>query len=167
MTVPNNPQDLFSPFLPATYTIPEDADRLTTFLVDKLSNFADVINDKKIGVYTQSVSSLNGNKFVYDTTSRVRTGYQYLARVASYPANSSLVLPPPPNINNQFAVFQVWGSASKPATTPGTADYFSFYGEGNSKISFTFSDQAITITTTALGSGYSGFICVDYVADGS
>ena len=166
MTVPNNPSELFSPFLPATYTIPEDPDRLTTFLVDKLSLFAEVINDKNIGVWTDTVSSLNGNKFSYDTTSKVRTGYNYLARIDSYPSSGTIVLPVPPNFNSQFALFQAWGSASLPATTPGTGNFFSFMSQGDSRISFVFTDQSITITTTALGSGYSGFLCVSFISDG-
>ena len=166
MTIQTNPQSTFSPFLPATFTVPEDEDRLRTFLVDNLSAISDVVNDKKIGVFVDTVSIENGNKFSYDTTKRTRSGYQYLARIVSYPANGVIVLPPPPLFNNQCIVFQVWGSASKPFTTAGTGDYFSFYGEGNSKITFTFTDTAITVTTVGLGAGYTGFIIVDYIVDG-
>ena len=163
-----NPREAFSPFLPATFNVPTEEDRLDVYLVDKLSQFSDVINDKTIGIFTQNVGLVNGNSYAYDTTSKTRTGYQYLARIASYPSNGSITLPPPPNLNNQVVIAQAWGSASKPPTsTPGTGDYFSFFGSGNPKITFTFSDTAIVVTTSGLGSGYSGFIFVVYIPDGS
>ena len=166
--IPSNPIEPFSPFLPSTYNIPEAEDRLDVFLVDNLSTMSDVINDKKIGAYTQDVTSQNGNKFSYDTTSKVRSGSQYMARIKSYPANGTITVKPPPNINPQFMLFQAWGSASKPpsALGAGDGDFFSFYGTGNPKITFTFSDTAIVVTTIALGSGYSGFIVVDFIPDG-
>ena len=166
MTYTSNPNELFSPFLPATTSVPEDEERLTTYLVDKFSQYADVINDKTIGVFTQSVSSLNGNKFIYDTTSKVRTGYQYLIRIPSFPNNTTATYSPPVELTKQFALFMAWGSASKPFTTPGSGDYFSFFGSGNPKITFTFSDTAIVVTTTSDMSAYSGFICINFIADG-
>jgi len=168
MTTPSNPINLFTPFLPSTYDVPNEEDRLHSFLEDKFSQFADVINDKTIGAFTQSVENLNGNKFAYDTTSKVRSGYQYLVRIANYPSSGTLTLSPPPNINPQFVIFQAWGSASKPpsALNAGDGDFFSFFGSGNPKITFTFSDTSIVVTTTALGTGYSGFICITYIRDG-
>lgn len=162
-----NPAETFTPFLPSTFNSPEDEDTFKRWIGEKLTLFSDVINDKTIGVFTDTVSSLNGLKASYDTTSKTRTGYNYLARIASYPANGVLVLAVPPMMNPQFAVFQVWGSASKVPTTPGTGDYFSYMAKGDTRISFTFTDQAITVTTNALGAGYSGFICIVYVADGT
>lgn len=167
MTSPtSNPMEPFTPFLPTTFNIPLNDENKIVFFSNTLANFADVINDKKIGAYVQSTTTLNGNKFSYDTTRKIRNGYQFIARVTAYPSAGVLVLPVPAELNEQFVVFQVWGSASKPKTTAGTGDYFSFFGEGNSKITFTFTDQAITVTTTGLGVGYSGFICVDFIADG-
>lgn len=166
MTTPTNPQELFSPYLPAFVSVPEDEGRRRSFLTDQFSAIADVVNDKKIGAYTQSVSSQNGNKFSYDTTSKTRAGFQYLIRIVEYPDTGSLTLDVPPEMSKQFAVFNVWGSASKPPTTPGSGNYFSFYSEGNSKITFTFTDANITVTTVGLGTGYSGFLCIDFIADG-
>ena len=75
---------------------------------------ADVINDKKIGSYTQNVVNYSGNKFAYDTTSKVRSGFQYLARIKSYPAAGSITISPPPNITQQFAIFNAWGVRLSP-----------------------------------------------------
>src|SRR5574338_378915 len=76
---------------------------------------------------------------------------------------------PPPDINPQFVVTNIWGSASKPcsAVGAGDGDYFSFYSEGNSKITFTMSDTQIVITTTMDMTAYSGFIIIEYVRDGT
>jgi len=167
MTTPINPTNQFTPFLESTYNIPEEADRLRPYLNDKLSQISDVVNDKVIGAWTQSASSQNGRKYFYDTTSRLRNGMQFLARIESYPAAGSITLPVPKEMSSQFVVFQVWGSASKPPTSmPGTGDFFSFFGSGNPKITFTMTDQDIVITTVGLGTGYSGYICVDFIPDG-
>jgi hypothetical protein len=164
---PKNPMESFTPYLPTTFNVPEENDRIRTFLYDRFAHISDVVNDKVIGAFTQNTVSQNGKKYSYDTTKKVREGSQYLIRIPSYPSAGVLNLSPPPNINQQFVVFQVWGSASKPPTTLGTGDYFSFYGSGNPKITFTFSDTAIVVTTVGLGTGYSGFICVDFISDGS
>ena len=122
----------FTPFLPTTVNFPEEQERLKTFLVDLFGQYADVINDKKIGLYLESAEVLNGNKFFYDTTRRTRNGYEFLARVVQYPNTGVLTLLPPPDINDQFRVTHVWGSASRPPTSlgAGNGDYFSFYSEG-------------------------------------
>lgn len=164
MSTPN-PSELFSPFLPSTFNVPEEEDRLNPYLGDKFSQFSDVINDKRIGGFTQDVETQNGQKIAYDVVSKVRSGYQFLARIKSYPANGTIVLPII-FINSQFRVFQVWGSASKPPTTPGTGDYITYVNQGNPKIFFTFTDQSITVTTVGLGTGYDGFIIIDYIKDG-
>ena len=166
MTTPTNPIELFTPFLPTTYNVPEDDERLSVFLVDKLSNFADVINEKRIGSFTQDSENLNGEKWIYDTTKKVRTGYQVIKRIPSF-VNDSYPMPLN-DVNPQFVISQVWGSASKPCSSVGAGDgdYFSFFSEGNSKISFTMSDTTITITTTVDLSAYSGFIVIQYIRDG-
>ena len=166
MTTPTNPSELFTPFLPSTYNIPEEEDRLKIFLVDNFSDFADVINDKKIGTYVQDAESFNGDKFFYDTTKKLRNGYQAIARFKSFVSGSFPM--PIQDINPQWVISQVWGSASKPCTAvgAGNGDYFSFYGEGNSKIQFTVSDTTIVITTAVDMSMYSGFIIFEYIRDG-
>jgi hypothetical protein len=59
MTSPSNPREIFSPFLPTTYNVPEEQDRLGVFLVDRFANFADVINDKRIGLFVQESENQN------------------------------------------------------------------------------------------------------------
>jgi hypothetical protein len=166
---PNNPSNLFTPFIEATYNIPEEDDRMKVYLNDKLSKIADTLNDKKIGSYTQDVENFNGNKIIYDSPKITRNGYQYLARIKDYPAGGVIIVNPPPNINEQFVIWQVWGSASKPptATGAGDGDFFSYYSEGNSKITFTMTDLAITVTTVGLGTGYSGYVVVEYIRNGT
>jgi hypothetical protein len=169
MTIPSSPIDPFSPFLPATYNVPEEQDRLRTFLVDKFSSHSDVINDKKIGMYLQSAETPNGNKIFYDDPRITRNGFQYLARVVAFPANGTIILPMPADINPQWVLFQAWGSASKPpsALLAGDGDFITFVNAGNPKITFNLSDLFITITTVGLGNGYTGFIILDYIRDGT
>ncbi len=164
----SNPSELFTPFLPTTVNIPEEPDRLNTFLVDRFANYADVINDKKIGMYVQSSEGLNGNKLFYDSTKVTRNGYQYLARVTQYPNAGVLVLDMPDNVNPQFRLTHTWGSASKPCSATGAGDgiYFSFMNQGDVRVSFTLTDLAITITTTVDLTTYDGYIFLEYVRDG-
>lgn len=166
MTTPN-PSELFTPFLPSTYNIPEDDDRLKTYLTDNLNLFSDVINDKKIGMYVQGAESFNGEKWFYDVTTKLRNGYQSIARVSSY--TNGLILPVPiRNVNPQFVVSLVYGSASKPCTSvvANDGDYFSFMAQGDARISFTMSNKQIIITTDGLRAAYSGFIVIHYIRDG-
>ena len=174
-TEPTNPSNLFSPFIQSTYEVPEDEDRRRSFLVDSLTNLSDVVNDKKIGAYVQAAENFNGNKFAYDTTKKVRNGYQALARIPAFPASGVLTLTltstpqyPIPNVNPQFVISALWGTASRPpsATGAGDGDFFSFLNQGNAKISFTMSDNTIVITTTVDLSAYTGFIFVEYIRDG-
>lgn len=178
MTTPNNPRELFSPFLPTTYNIPEEEDRNKVFLVDRFSTFADVINDKRIGNYAQTAENFNGTKWFYRSTKIVRNGYQAIAFIPSLPNAGTITLTatsdpgyPVPNVNGDFVVTQVWGSASKTFTEPdtnptGSGDYFSFYSEGNSKITFTMTNKEIVITTTVDLSAYIGIIVVEYIRNG-
>jgi len=69
-------------------------------------------------------------------------------------------------------MWHTWGTASRPATEPdttvnGTADYFSFSNEGDSRISYTFSNKQIVITTTTDLSAYYGFIVAEYIKAGT
>jgi hypothetical protein len=163
---PNNPSNLFTPFLPSTFNIPEEEDRLKTFLNDKLSAISDVVNDKKIGLYVQDSENFNGNKFFYRTTKITRNGYQAIAYFSTFVSGTFPL--PIPNVNPQFRVTHVWGSASLPcsATGAGDGDYFSFMAQGDARISFTMSDLTLTITATAPMAAYSGFIIIEYLRDG-
>jgi len=168
MTTPSNPQNDFSPFLPSTYNVPEEQDRWSDFVGKTFSEVSDVVNDKIIGMFVQDSEQFNGHKFFYDTTKKLRNGFRFLLRVVSYPNAGPLVIPLPIVVNPQFVVSQVWGSANKPCSAIGAGDgeYFSFYSEGNTRITFTMTDLAVTITTTANMTAYSGFIICDYVKDG-
>lgn len=175
MTIPLNPQEPFTPFLPTTYNIPEEEDRGKTFLQDQLAQFADVVNDKKIGTYLQAAETLNGEKWFYNTTRITRNGYQAIAYIPSFPNAGTLTLTatttpqyPITDINDQFVVTHVWGSASLPCSAVGAGDgnYFSFMNEGDSRVTFTMSDTQIVITTTTNLSAYSGFIVIEFLRNG-
>lgn len=181
MTIPLNPQEPFTPFLPTTYNIPEEEDRGKTFLQDQLAQFADVVNDKKIGTYLQAAETLNGEKWFYNTTRITRNGYQAIAYIPSFPGPATLPIPnqlvltilsnpqyPITDINDQFVVTHVWGSASLPCSAVGAGDgnYFSFMNQGDSRVSFTMSDTQIIITTTVDLTAYSGFIVVEFLRNG-
>lgn len=176
----SNPQELFSPFLPTTYSIPEDDERLKTYLNDNYCRFADVINDKKIGNYVDTFTVQNGEDWSYKTvanqsTSKVRNGFQSITYIPSLPNNGVLVITrqtdpqyPIETVNEQFVITKLFGTASKPCSQVGAGDgnYFMYNCEGDSRITFTFSDIQITITTTVDLSQYSGFIIVEFLNDG-
>ena len=164
-TEPENPSNLFTPFLPSTFTVPEEQDRSRAFLTDNLSRISDVVNDKKIGIYTQDTENLNGNSFSYDDPKKTRNGYQSIARIKSFV--SGPIPMPISNIDDQFVVSLVYGSASLPPTTPGTGDYFSFMAQGDTRISFVMSDTTITITASGPMAAYSGFIVIEYIRAGT
>jgi hypothetical protein len=177
MTTPidiSTPIEQFSPFLPTTYNLPED-DRLNVFLEDNFANMSDVINDKKIGTIVQTSSQFNGEKWFYKTTGITRNGYSVIAYIPSYPASGVLTLTltstpmyPIPNVNNEFVITDLYGTASKPPTVTGAGNgnFFKFNNQGDSRISFTMSDNTIVITTTTDLSAYSGFIVVQYLRNG-
>jgi len=174
MTTPN-PSELFTPFLPSTFVVPEEEDRRRTFLSDKLSMISDVVNDKKIGSYTQAAESQNGEKWSYKTTSKVRNGVQAIAYIPSFPNTGVLTLTltstpqfPIQGIDPNFVVTLVYGSASKPCSAVGAGDgnYFSFMAQGDARVSFVMSDNQLVITTTIDMTAYSGFIVVQYLRDG-
>lgn len=167
MTTPSNPSNLFSPFLPSTFSAPEEDDRLKEWVGKTFSEISDVSNDKIIGMFVQDAEGFNGHKYFYDSTKKLRNGFRFLLRVSSYPNTSTLTIPLPVQFTNQFIVSQVWGSASKPPSSPGTGDYFSYYSEGNSRISFTMNDISVIITTTADMTLYTGFLICDYIKDGT
>lgn len=170
-----NPREPFTPFLPTTYNVPQEQDRLNVYLVDRFSNFADVINDKKIGAYIQSTENQNGEKWFYKITNITRNGYQTMAYIPSLPNSTSITLRlntmpqfPIENIDTNFVITDMIGTASKPpsAIGAGDGDFFSFVNEGNSKISFTMSDKEIVITSTTNLSGYIGIIKIEYLRNG-
>jgi len=166
MTTPTNPSNLFSPFLPTTVNFPEEEERLKTFLVDTFAQYADVVNDKTIGAFTQDTESFNGEKWVYDTTNKIRNGFQAIARITSFVPQT---IPLPINdVNPQLIMTHVYGTASLPCTAVGANDgvYFSFFSQGDARIQFTVSDTQINITTNGTTAGYQGFIVLMYVRDG-
>ncbi len=179
---PTEPSNLFSPFLPTTYNYPEEEDRIRVFLTDNFSNFADVINDKKLGVIVNKTETFSGEKWWYKNTKINRNGYQVIAYILSFPniGTLTLTLPNIPesavslqdypivNVNPELIVTHVWGSASKPCSAIGAGDgvYFSFFSQGDSRITFTMTDIAIVITTTVNLSAYSGFIVIEYLRNG-
>lgn len=165
MTV-SNPSN--SPFLPSTYNVPDEETSRIEWFGLTLSEITDVLNDKVIGIYVDNVENFNGNKFYYDSVRKARDGYRFILRIKSYPNTGVLVIPLPVIVNPQFAISQVYGSASKPCSAIGAGDgeYFSYYSEGNTRISFVMTDKEITITTTADMTAYSGFIVVDNIKDG-
>ena len=165
MTV-SNPSN--SPFLPSTYNVPDEETSRIEWFGLTLSEITDVLNDKVIGIYVDNVENFNGNKFYYDSVRKARDGYRFILRIKSYPNTGALVIPLPVIVNPQFAISQVYGSASKPCSAIGAGDgeYFSYYSEGNTRISFVMTDKEITITTTADMTPYSGFIVVDNIKDG-
>jgi hypothetical protein len=167
MTIPTNPIAPFSPFLGSTYDLPEEADRLKTSLSDNFSLFADTINDKKIGAYTENTETQNGNKFSYDTTKKVRNGSQAISRITSF-VTQSIPLPIS-NVNSQFIISLVYGSASKPCSAVGSndGDYFSFFSQGDARIQFTMTDTTLNITATAPMVDYQGFIVIEFIRDGT
>ena len=173
--IPTNPQNDFTPFLPSTYNIPEEDDRLKEYLGTTFSDFSDVINDKKIGAYVQAVPQQNGEDWSYITTSKIRNGFQSIAYIPSLPNAGILVLTrstipqyPIDNINNQFVISMSYGTASRPcsAVGAGDGDYFTYMNRGDPRISWDMSDTTITITTTVDLSAYSGFIVVHFIRDG-
>jgi hypothetical protein len=169
---PSNPMTPFSPFLPTTQNIPDEDDRLKTFLNDTFSSYADVINDKKIGTIAQSDENFNGETWWYKSTKVIRNGYQTIAYIPSWiPQTITLSSTPQfpiKDINTEFVVTLVYGSASKPptATGAGDGDYFSFMAQGDARIQFTMSDNIITITTNGTTAAYSGFIVINYLRNG-
>lgn len=171
----SNPSELFSPFLATTYNIPEEEDRLKTYLVDRFSTYADVINDKKIGIYEQASENQNGEKWFYRVTNVTRNGFQTMAFIPSLPNTGVLILTltsepqfPIQNIDSNFVITDMIGTASKPpsAIGAGDGDFFSYVNQGNPKITFTMSDVQIVITTTVDLSAYIGIIKIEYLRDG-
>ncbi len=167
MTTPTNPQNDFTPFLPTTVNFPEEEDRFKVFLVDLFSKYADIVNDKTIGGFTENSQEFNGEKWSYDTTKKIRNGFQAIARVTSF-VNGLVIPVPVGDVNPQFVVSLVYGSASLPCTAVNAndGDYFSFMAQGDPRISFTMSDTIITITTDGGRANYSGFIVLQFIRDG-
>jgi len=166
MTTPTNPQENFTPFLPTTINYPEEQERLKTFLVDLFSSYADVINDKTIGGFTEDSQEFNGEKWSYDTTKKIRNGYQAIARIESFTPQTIPL--PITDVNPQLIMTHVYGTASLPCTAVGANDgvYFSFFSQGDARIQFTVSDTQIVITTNGTTAAYQGFIVLMYVRDG-
>jgi hypothetical protein len=166
MTTPSteNPQQLFTPFLPTTFTIPED-DVLKPFLNDRFAQISDIVNQKKIGIYGP-YENFNGELWYYKTTGIERNGYQAILYIPSLVDGTNTYALPIQSIDQSFVVTHVWGSASLPVTTPGTGRYFSFYGSGTTNCTFTMTDQSIILVTSGF-SAYSAFIVIEYLRAGT
>lgn len=164
---PINPNSKYSPFLPTTFDFPKEDDQIGYYITDNLSRFADVINDKTIGAFTQAAESLNGEKWSYDTTRKARNGFQAIARIPSF-IDQTIDLPIS-KVNEQFVITLVYGSASLPCTAigAGDGDYFSFFSNGDPRIQFTMSDTQIIIVTDGLRANYQGYIIIQYLRDGT
>ena len=177
MTIPTNPQEPFTPFLPSTFNVPEEEDRLRSWLGQKFSESSDVVNDKKIGAYTQATSAQNGEKWSYKSTEvGVRNGFQAIAYIPSYPNTGTLVLTrqtipqyPIDMINQQFVITLSYGTASKPPTAvgAGNGDFITYMNRGDPRIFWDMSDTTITITTTVDLTLYSGFLVVHFLRNGT
>lgn len=172
---PIDPSNLFTPFLPASYNIPKEDDRLEVFLQDKLTIFADVINQKKIGTIVQASENFNGDTYFYRTTQITRNGYHALAYIPILPNTGTIVLTrdtepqfPIPNITNEFVISDLWGTASLPPsnTGSGNGNFIKFNNRGDPRIFFDMSDTTITLTTTVDLSSYIGLIFVTYIRNG-
>lgn len=171
---PTNPSVPFSPFIPATYSVPEEEDRRRTFLVDRFSEFADVINDKKIGTIAQATENFDGMKYWYLSTQKTRNGFHTLAYIPSFTNGLTLTRTSNPQfpiqqIDPNFRVAMTWGTANLPCSAVGAndGDYFSFMPKGDSRISYSFSDTQIVISTDGARASYSGFIFIQYIRAGS
>ncbi len=176
MTVPSNPIAPFTPFLPTTYNIPEEDDRVNTFITEQFAQHSDVINDKKIGNYVEETPTLNGNKHWYSTTKITRNGYQSFVFIRSLPNTGVLIINantdpayPIDNVQPEFLMWHLWGTASKPtsALNAGDGDFFSFMNRGDPRITFDMTDLVITITTTVDLSAYYGFIVCEFIRAGT
>lgn len=163
MTNPINP---FSPFLPTTYDFPKEEDVISYFVTDNLARFADVINAKTIGAFTENSENFNGEKWIYTTPKKIRNGYQAIARIASF--ISQTISLPVIDVNSQWIISLVYGSASLPCSAVGAGDgrYFSFMPQGDARIQFVVTDTEIIITTNGTTAAYQGFIVVQYIRDG-
>lgn len=170
-----NPMELFTPFLPSTFNVPDDPQKLKDFIVDEFTSLSDVINDKKIGLYTQGAENFNGESWFYRSTKVDRNGYQTMVYIPSLPNTTTLVIDantnpsyPITDINNEFVITNLYGTASKPPTIVGAGDgdFFKFNNQGDSRITFTMTDTVITITTTTDLSAYLGLIVIHYLRNG-
>ena len=176
MTNPSNPSELFSPFLPSTVIVPIEEDQLHTFLNDKFNQVSDVVNDKKIGAYTYASPNQNGENWHYKTTSITRNGFQTICFIQSLPNNTTVNITltsspvyPIPSVGTEFVITMLYGTASKPPSKvgQGDGDFFQYNNQGDSRITFTFTDNKITIVTTTDLSAYSGFIVCHYLQRGT
>lgn len=171
----SNPSELFTPFLPTTYNLPQEDDRQREWLGSKFSQIADVVNDKKIGSYLQANETFNGESWFYKSTGVIRTGYQAICYIPALPNATTVVITrnttpqyPIPSVNNELVITHLYGTASLPCskTGAGDGDYFQYNNQGDARISFTMTDTTLTIVTTTDLSKYSGFIIAHYVRNG-
>lgn len=176
MSMSTNPAESFNPFLPTTVNFPVDEDTFNNFLQEQFARHADVVNDKKIGVYIQETPTPNGNKHWYANTQITRNGSQSFVFINGLPNAGVLVINantipryPINNIQPEFLMWHMWGTCSKPPTTlgAGDGDFFSFSNQGDARISFTMTDLVLTITTTVDLTQYYCFIVCEFIRAGT
>ena len=161
-----NPNSRASPFLPTTFDYPKEDAGIGYFITDNLSRFADIINDKTIGSFTDQTESFNGEKWAYDTTRKVRNGFTSIYRITSFVPQTLAI--PIVNVGPQLVMTMAYGTASLPCSAIGAGDgvYFSFFSQGDARIQFQLSDTTLTITTNGTTASYQGYIVLRYLRDG-
>ena len=160
----------FSPFLPTTQNIPKDEKSFDYFLNDQFALIADAVNLKTIGIFSTAEQQNGENWYYGSTTIQVQKTRNGLQTVLFIPSLVSGPIPNPvQNIDGNFIMTEVYGTASKLASAigAGDGDYFTFVNEGNSHVSFTVSDTTITITTDGSLSAYQAFIVQKYIKSGN
>ena len=169
MTTPQNPSNLFSPFLPTTYNFPEDDSRVPEFVQSNLANHSDVINDKRIGLFLDYSETFNGETWFYKTTNITRNGYSVIAYIPILPNAGVLVIPNPiKQANPELVMTNIYGTASRPCSAIGANDgiYFTFMSQGDTRISFVATDTIITLTSTVDLRAYRCFMVLEFLRNG-
>lgn len=164
-TIQDAQQGIPNPFLPTEIQPPEEEDRFKVFLIDTLQKIIDVINDKTIGIYLPT-EVYNGQNWNYiNPNNPDKFGYRVIFYMASIVTGTFAIpaIVPIQNNNANFLMTLCYGTASKPQTTPGSGDYFSFMNQGNPLITFTVSDNMLTITADASLAAYKGVFVFEYL----
>ena len=164
-----NTNELSTPFLPTGIQIPIEEDRLRTYLVDTISDISYTMNNKTIGTFAVT-EQYNGELWNYGTTTeqvqKTRNGFQILLYFPSL-TNGASQPNPIPNIDANTIMTMCYGTATLPFTTPGSAVYFSFLGNGDSRIQLSVTDQTVTITTDGTLDAYQGYVILQYIKAGN
>ncbi len=158
----------FSPFLPTTQNIPQEEESFNYFLNDQFARLADVINDKTIGIFSTSEQQ-NGEKWLYGSTTvqvkKIRNGLQTIIFIPSLITES--IPNPVQNIDDNFIMTFAYGTASRLKTSTVTGSYFSFMGDGDSRVQLDITDTFVNIATNGTVSAYQAFIVMEYIKSGN